>query len=91
MVGLAAINDDPFRSIMPLECLAQEPFDSSQIASLAEPEFNRIAVAVDSAVKVHPATPDLDIGLVDVPLASDGSLTTMNRSSNSGEYRTTYR
>jgi hypothetical protein len=75
MVSLAAINDDPLGSTMPLECLAQETFGSSQISSLAEQEFNRVPVAVDCSVKIHPAAPDLDIGLVDVPLAGDGSLT----------------
>lgn len=59
---------------MALGCFAQEMLGSSQISSLAEPEFNRVSVAVDCSVKIHPAALDLDIGLVDVPLAGDGSL-----------------
>ena len=40
-------------------------------------ELNRITAAVDGSVQIHPLTPDLDIGLVDMPLAGDGALTLM--------------
>jgi hypothetical protein len=36
-VGLAAVDDDPLRSAVPLECLAQKALGRSQIAPLAEP------------------------------------------------------
>ena len=39
---------------MPLEGLAQKPFGGSQIAPLAEPELDRVAVAVDGAVEIPP-------------------------------------
>ncbi len=53
MVGLAAINDDPLGSTMPLEGSAQRPLGGREVAAFAEPEFDRIAVAVDSAVKIQ--------------------------------------
>ncbi len=59
---------------MPLERLAQEAFGGSQIASLAEPEFDRVAIAVDGAVEVHPSAADPDICLVHVPFPADRAL-----------------
>jgi hypothetical protein len=38
---LAAVDDDPLASVVPLEYLAQEPLRGSQIAPFAEPELNR--------------------------------------------------
>jgi hypothetical protein len=73
-VGLAAVDDNPLGPAVPLERLAQEPLGRSQIAPLAEPELNRVAVAVDSPIEIPLMATDLDIGLIDVPLASDGSL-----------------
>jgi hypothetical protein len=64
---LAAIDDNPLGLTMSLERLAQKPLGGRQIAALAEPEFNRVAVAVDCSVKIHPASPDFDACLVDVP------------------------
>ena len=59
---------------MPLERLAQEPFGGSQIAPLAEPEFDRVAMAIDSSVEVHPASFDLDVSFIGMPFPTDGSL-----------------
>ncbi|BCH35735.1 hypothetical protein MesoLjLc_76650 [Mesorhizobium sp. L-8-10] len=59
---------------MALQGLADEAFCSLQVTVLAEEEFDRVADAVDGAVKIHPATTDLDVGLIDVPLAGDGAL-----------------
>jgi hypothetical protein len=39
-----------------------------------QPELNRVAVAVDGTLEIHPATSHRDVGLVDVPLSGDGSL-----------------
>ena len=50
-IGLAAIDDDPLGPAMPLERLAQKPFGSDQVAPLAEPEFDGVAIAVDGAVR----------------------------------------
>src|SRR5690606_21376076 len=74
LVGLTTIDDNPFRTAMPLERLAQEPLGRSQIPPLTEPELNRIAVAVDGAVEIHPMPTDLDISLVDMPSAGDRAL-----------------
>jgi hypothetical protein len=54
-IGLAAVDDDPLGPAMPLERLAQELLGSNEVPSFAEPELNRVAVAVDSPVKVRPA------------------------------------
>lgn len=74
LVSLAAIDDDPFRTAMPLERLSQEPLGRSQVPPLTEPELNRIAVAVDGTVEIPPLSTDLDICLVDMPPPGDGSL-----------------
>ena len=49
-VGLTAIDDDPLRPAMPFECLEQEPLGGRQIAPLAEPELDRVTIAVNGAV-----------------------------------------
>jgi hypothetical protein len=59
---------------MPLECLAQEPFGGSEVSPLAEPELNRVAVAVDGPVEIHPSPAHLDIRLIHMPFPADGSL-----------------
>src|SRR5688500_8191000 len=59
---------------MPFEGSAQEPFGGRKIAPLAEPELDRVAMAVNCSVKIRPTPADFDICLVDVPLAGDGSL-----------------
>jgi hypothetical protein len=48
-VGLATIDDNPLAPAMPLECLAQKPFGSRQIAPLAKPELNGVTVTVNRA------------------------------------------
>jgi hypothetical protein len=62
---------------MPHECLAQEPFGGSEVSPLAEPELNRVAIAVDSPVQVHPSPADFDKCLIDMPLSGNGSLASM--------------
>ena len=41
---------------------------------LAEPEFDRVADAVDGAVEIHPLAANLDVGLIPKPLAADCTL-----------------
>jgi hypothetical protein len=60
---------------VPLQHSGEKALGGGQIAPLSEPELQRASVAVDRAVKIHPTAADLDIGFVDVPLASDCSLT----------------
>ena len=49
-VGLAAVDDDPLRTAVVLQRLAQEPFGGREIAPLTEPELDRVAIAVDGAI-----------------------------------------
>lgn len=65
---------DPLGSTMPLERLAQEAFGSHEVAALAEPELDCVAIAVDGAKKIHPPSAHFDICLIDVPLPADGPL-----------------
>jgi len=58
---------------MPPECLAQEPFGGSEVSPLAKPEFDRVAIAVDRPVKIHPPPPDFDIRFIYMPPTGDGS------------------
>ena len=62
---------------MTLQGFPEEALRRCQVAVLAEMELNRIAEAVDGSVQIHPLTPDFDIGLVDMPLASDRTLALM--------------
>jgi hypothetical protein len=60
---------------MPLEGLVKEALSCGQIAPFAKPELDGITIAVDSALKVHPSTADLDVRFINVPFACDGPLT----------------
>ena len=66
-VRLAAVDDDPLGSAVPLKCLAQEPLRGSQIAAFAEPKLNCVAVAVDGTIKIPPLTTHLDVRFIYVP------------------------
>ena len=39
-----------------------------------EEELDRVADIVDGPIDIHPLVANLDVGLVDVPLAGDGPL-----------------
>jgi hypothetical protein len=73
-VGLAAVDYDPLGSAMPLERLAQKPLGGREVSPFAEPETDRVAIAIDGAIEIPPLAADLDVSLVDVPLADDGAL-----------------
>jgi hypothetical protein len=49
---------------MTVEGLAQKPFSGSQVAPLAEPELNGVAIAIDGAVEIPPLPTDLDVDTV---------------------------
>ncbi len=66
--------DEMWTISMAFERPAQEPFGGSHIAPFAEPELDRVAMAVDGAVQVHPATANFDIRLINMPRPADGSL-----------------
>jgi hypothetical protein len=76
---------------MPIEHLAQKPFGGSQIAPLAEPELDRVAVAINSTIEMHPAVFDLDAGPVREPSPGESPLTPIELIKKFGEYRTTQR
>jgi hypothetical protein len=57
-----------------LQSLSQETLGGRQIASLAEPKFNGIAVAVDGTTEILPLASNFDVSLVEVLFASDGFL-----------------
>ena len=59
---------------MPVQRLAEEALGRRQVSTLAEPEFDRVADAVDGAIKIHPLAADLDVGLVEMPLAGHRTL-----------------
>jgi hypothetical protein len=59
---------------MPLECLAQKPLGSNEVSSFAEPELDRVAVAIDGAVKIRPSSADFDVSLIHVPFPADASV-----------------
>ena len=73
-VGLAPVDDYALRPTMPLERLAQKPFGGGEVSPLAEPEFDRVAVAVDGAVEIRPTSTDFDVRLIHMPSPADGSL-----------------
>ena len=54
----------------------KKPLGGYQISSLAKPELDRITMAVNGALQVHPRAAHLDIGHIDVPLSADGALAT---------------
>jgi hypothetical protein len=59
---------------MSLDRFPQEPFGGRQIAPLAEPELDCVAIAVDRPVQMPPLASDLDIRLIDMPPAGDRAL-----------------
>jgi hypothetical protein len=68
-VRLDAVDDDPLRPAMPLEGLAQEPLGGREIAPLAEPELDCVAIAVDGAIEIPPLSTNFDLCFVDAPFA----------------------
>jgi hypothetical protein len=74
VIGLAAVDDNSLRPAMPLERLAQESFGGSQVAPLAEPEFDRVTIAVDGPVQILLPPADLDVCFINMPLVSDRAL-----------------
>ena len=58
---------------MALERLAQEASGSREVAPFAEPELDGIAIAVDGAIQVVPLAADLDVCLINMPFAADGT------------------
>ncbi len=63
-VGLAAVDDDPFGSAVPVQRRAQKPFGSNEVPSFAEPELDRIAMVVDGPVEIRPTPAHLDVDTV---------------------------
>jgi hypothetical protein len=70
-VCLAAVDHDPLGPAVALQRSGEEAFSGCQIAPFAEPELDRVPIAVDRAIEIPPLAADLDIGLIDMPLVSD--------------------
>lgn len=49
-IRLAAVDHNPLGSAMTLESLAQKAFGSGEVSPLAEPELDRITIAIDRSV-----------------------------------------
>jgi hypothetical protein len=71
-IGLTTIDYDPLGSAVSPESLSQKPFGGGQVTFFAEPELDRIAVAVNGAVQISPLTTYLDIRLIHMPFPPDG-------------------
>jgi hypothetical protein len=52
-IGLTTIDHDPLGPAVPLESLAQKLLGGRQITPLAEPELDRVTMAVDGAVEIQ--------------------------------------
>jgi hypothetical protein len=50
---LSAVNHNPLRTATPIESLAQKLFGGRQITPLAEPELDRVTMAVDGSVEIQ--------------------------------------
>ena len=73
-VDLAAVDDDPLGPTMAFKRFPEKPLGRRQVAVFAEPELDGVAGAVDRAIEIHPLSPNLEVGLVDMPFAGDGAL-----------------
>lgn len=71
---LAPVYDDALGAAMTLKRFAQEAFRRPEITMFAEEELDRVADAIDGLIEIDPLTANLDVGFVQVPLASDGPL-----------------
>jgi hypothetical protein len=89
-IGLAAVDHDPHRPTMTLEGLAQKSFGRSQVAPLAEPELDRVTMAVNGAIEIPPLASTLIYVSSTCHLAVTARLWALKRFRSSGEYRTTH-
>ena len=62
---------------MAIERLAQKPFGSHEIAPLAEPELDRVTIAVSGAGEIHPPPAHLGVSLNNMPFTGDRSFATV--------------
>ena len=58
---------------MPSQSLAQEPLGGCQVAAVAEPELDRVAMAVDGTIEVFPSASDFDVSLIQMLFSADAS------------------
>jgi hypothetical protein len=70
----AAVDDYPLGPAMPLQSFTQEALGNRQIPPPTKPELNRIAVAIDRAIEIHPVPAEFDVCLVQMPLSGDSTL-----------------
>jgi hypothetical protein len=74
MVRLTPVDDDGIGSAMAVHGSFEEPLCRRQISTLTEKKLDRVADAVDRAVQIRPAAPDLDVGLIHVLISGHGPL-----------------
>jgi hypothetical protein len=72
--GLAAVNDDPFWSTVPFQRTSKKPLCRSEITPFTEPELDRVAVAINGSIEIHPPSTGFDVGFIDMPPAGDRAL-----------------
>ena len=58
---------------MALQRLAQKPLGRNEVSSFAEPELDRVAIAVDGSIEISLLASDFDVSLVHVPFPADAS------------------
>jgi len=81
-VGLAAVNHHALWTPTPFNSLCEEPIGCYQVPMLAKPGINGVSRAVDGPMKIHPLTPDLDVGFVCMPFASHSPLSAVKAAQN---------
>jgi hypothetical protein len=64
----------PTGGYVPLQCSGEDALSGSQIAPFAEPELNRVAIAVDGAIEISSPSTNFDVCFVHVPFVLDGAL-----------------
>jgi len=71
-----AIGGNPVRC-QPGDCprRLKERLGRCEVAGIAEPCINQVAVSVNRTVQLAPASLDFDIGFIDIPAVPDDAMT----------------
>jgi len=73
-VRAALVDSDLLGHVVQVDGPFQKAPRRSQIALGGEKEVDRVAIAIDCAVKIFPVTSHLDVGLVHAPASTNGAL-----------------
>jgi hypothetical protein len=74
--GGVAVERDPLRCAVLIDCPSEVSFSGSNIPVLAEQEIDRVSVLIDGTVEVTPSPSDSDVSLVHAPRGADGPCVT---------------